>query len=153
NEKCWTDNGSIRKYMATYNKTMNDLVSDFVTRAHWYLEKRGKKPMIWEEALLDFEIPLHKDTIRDLVVGGDVCLWAEQVDPMNLDQTLWPRAAAAAEVLWSGKDKNGEMRSVKDALVRIQDQRFRMVSRGIDATPLQPLWCARNPGGCDLPPS
>ncbi|KAJ1655835.1 Glucosamine-6-phosphate isomerase (Glucosamine-6-phosphate deaminase) (GNPDA) (GlcN6P deaminase) [Dispira simplex] len=224
NEKCWTDNASIREYMTTHNKTMNNLVSDFVTRAHGYLEKRGKKPMIWEEALLDFEVPLHNDTIvqvwrgasntqkvvakgyqvlansyeywyldcgrggwvgnnpkgnswcdpfktwqrmysydpvanltssgqRDLVVGGDVCLWTEQVDHMNLDQALWPRAAAAAEVLWSGKDKNGKMRSVKDALVRIQDQRFRMVSRGIGATPLQPLWCARNPGDCDLPPS
>ncbi|KAI8323706.1 beta-N-acetylhexosaminidase-like domain-containing protein [Martensiomyces pterosporus] len=29
--------------------------------------------------------------------------------------------------------------------------RFRMVGRGINAEPMQPLWCARNPGSCNLP--
>ena len=35
--------------------------------------------------------------------GGEVHMWNEQTDPVNLDSRVWPRAAAAAEVLWSGK--------------------------------------------------
>ena len=30
-------------------------------------------------------------------------MWAEQTDGVNLDNNLWPRVAAAGEVLWRGK--------------------------------------------------
>jgi len=77
-----------------------------------------------------------------LIIGGEVCLWTEQVDPQNLDRMLWPRASAAAEVLWSGKDAQGENRKWKDAYPRYWDMRVRLVDRGIAAEPLQPLFCA-----------
>ena len=35
------------------------------------------------------------------VVGGEVCLWGEQVDTNNLELKLWQRAAAAAERMWA----------------------------------------------------
>ncbi|TAQ89228.1 hypothetical protein B7494_g2433 [Chlorociboria aeruginascens] len=38
-----------------------------------------------------------------LVVGGEVHIWSEQTDPISLDNTVWPRASAAGEVLWSGR--------------------------------------------------
>jgi len=28
-----------------------------------------------------------------------------------------------------------------------------MVARGTRAEPLQPLWCVKNPGRCDMPPA
>ncbi|CDH49056.1 beta-hexosaminidase 1 [Lichtheimia corymbifera JMRC:FSU:9682] len=62
-----------------------------------------------------------------LVLGGEVALWTEQTDPVGMDTRLWPRTAAAAEVLWSG----------------------RLVKRGIQAEALQPLWCGKNPRMCD----
>eukprot|EP00250_Pteridium_aquilinum_P017791 c23786_g1_i1 orf=103-1854(-) len=84
-----------------------------------------------------------------LVMGGEVSLWSEQADETVLDGLLWPRAAALAESLWSGnRDDQGQRRSV-DALYRLNDWRYHMVSRGINAAPLQPLWCLKHPGQCN----
>ncbi|KAL1915791.1 uncharacterized protein VTP21DRAFT_6550 [Calcarisporiella thermophila] len=82
-----------------------------------------------------------------LVLGGEVAMWTEQADQYNVDTLLWPRASAAAEVWWSGHGKDPI-----DALYRLNDQRFRLVSRGVPAESLQPLWCVRNPGACNLDP-
>ncbi|KAJ2307568.1 Glucosamine-6-phosphate isomerase (Glucosamine-6-phosphate deaminase) (GNPDA) (GlcN6P deaminase) [Coemansia sp. RSA 2706] len=89
---------------------------------------------------------------RELIVGAEVALWSEQSDAVTLDKYLWPRAAAMAEVAWLGKtDADGHVRTTEEVVQRLHDQRFRMVGRGIGAEPLQPLWCARNPGHCLLP--
>ncbi|KAJ2057778.1 Glucosamine-6-phosphate isomerase (Glucosamine-6-phosphate deaminase) (GNPDA) (GlcN6P deaminase) [Coemansia sp. RSA 922] len=89
---------------------------------------------------------------RKLVIGAEVALWSEQSDPTVLDARLWPRAAAMAETAWSGKaDSRGHVRTTKEVTQRLHNQRFRMVGRGIMAEPLQPLWCARNPGACFSP--
>ncbi|KAG2224352.1 hypothetical protein INT45_006752, partial [Circinella minor] len=75
------------------------------------------------------------------VLGGEVALWAEQTDSVSLDGRLWPRTAAAAEIMWSGRqDKNQKQRDLSDAMLRIFDWRYRLVKRGIGAEALQPLW-------------
>ncbi|KAI0793019.1 N-acetylhexosaminidase [Irpex lacteus] len=87
-----------------------------------------------------------------LVLGGEQVLWSEQSGPENLDSIIWPRAAASAEVFWTGALlPDGSPRDVVSALPRLHDLRFRMVQRGVDAIPLQPLWCALRPSACDLP--
>lgn len=86
---------------------------------------------------------------RDLVVGGEVALWSEQADATVLDGRVWPRAAALAEALWSGnRDESGKKR-YEEATDRLNEWRWRMVERGVGAEPIQPLWCARNPGMCN----
>lgn len=87
------------------------------------------------------DIPEH---LQHLVLGGEVSLWSEQTDEFNLDVMLWPRAAAAAEVLWSGArnmDKQGE------ASRRLAEMRDRLVARGIRAEPVRMAWCEME-GGC-----
>lgn len=87
----------------------------------------------------------------DLVLGGEVALWSEQSDATNLDSRLWPRTAAMAESLWSGNRRSGDAKKrYADALNRLNDWRFRLVERGINAEPLQPLWCLKHPGQCNL---
>ncbi|CAH9085481.1 unnamed protein product [Cuscuta epithymum] len=92
------------------------------------------------------------DKEAKLVLGGEVALWSEQADATVLDSRVWPRASAMAESLWSGntvemgktmKKRSGEVTN------RLNEWRYRMVSRGIGAEPIQPLWCVKNPGMCD----
>lgn len=86
-----------------------------------------------------------------MVLGGEVHAWSEQMDPINLDSMVWPRASAAAEVLWSGRrDASGVNRTFADASPRLAELRERMVLRGVGASPIQQLWCHQHEGGCQL---
>ena len=37
-------------------------------------------------------------------LGGELCLWSSEFDSYTLDPTVWPKASAAAERLWSGRN-------------------------------------------------
>ncbi|KAF5294923.1 hypothetical protein FQR65_LT10635 [Abscondita terminalis] len=77
------------------------------------------------------------------VLGGEVCMWGELVDENTLDNRIWPRAAAAAERLWSNPDT-----STAQAEQRMYRHRERLVSRGIQAEALAPRYCYQNEGEC-----
>ncbi|MCJ1387987.1 N-acetyl-glucosamine-6-phosphate deacetylase [Xylographa bjoerkii] len=83
------------------------------------------------------------DKDRHLVIGGEAHLWGELTDSVGLDGMLWPRVAAAAEVLWRGK---GEVE--EGATRRLAEMRERLVARGVGAGMVQMEWCLQNPGGC-----
>ncbi|KAK2626073.1 hypothetical protein QTJ16_004335 [Diplocarpon rosae] len=87
-----------------------------------------------------------------LVQGGEVHIWSEQTDPINLDDMVWPRASAAGEVLWSGRqDASGQNRSQVTASPRLAEWRERMVSRGVGAGPVQMVFCTQSEAGeCSL---
>ncbi|MCJ1427664.1 N-acetyl-glucosamine-6-phosphate deacetylase [Sticta canariensis] len=86
-----------------------------------------------------------------LVLGGEVHMWSEQTDGVNLDDMVWPRASAAGEVLWSGaKNEAGENRSQIEASPRLSEIRERMVQRGVRAGPIQPVFCTQNGTQCAL---
>ena len=70
---------------------------------------------------------------RGRALGGEVSMWTEMVDESNIESSIWPRAAAVAERLWS-------KRQVKDpalAAPRLSHWRCRLVQRyGIRAGPI-----------------
>ncbi|KXX82839.1 Beta-hexosaminidase 2 [Madurella mycetomatis] len=89
----------------------------------------------------------------ELVLGGEVTMWSETIDPSNLDTLLWPRGSAAGEVLWSGRtDASGQNRSQMEAAPRLNEFRERMVLRGVRASPVQMTFCTQGtPEECEYP--
>ena len=79
------------------------------------------------------------------VLGGEVHLWSELTDSVTLDWMLWPRAAAAAEVLWRG---TGVAPVSEEVTRRLAEWRERAVAKGVRAGMVQMEWCLRNKGGC-----
>jgi hexosaminidase len=72
-------------------------------------------------------------------------MWSEQTDPVNVDGMIWPRAGAAAEVMWSGRqDASGQNRSQLTASPRLAEMRERMVARGVQAGPVQMVFCTQS---------
>jgi hexosaminidase len=75
---------------------------------------------------------------KDLVFGGELCMWGEYVDATNVISRIWPRGCAVSERLWSAE-------SVTDASAaagRFEQMRCRMVARGLNAEPANgPSFC------------
>jgi hexosaminidase len=50
--------------------------------------------------------PIPADTTltpeqQKLILGGEVCMWAEQLNEFTIDSRIWPRTAVMAERFWS----------------------------------------------------
>ncbi|ORX81415.1 glycoside hydrolase family 20 protein [Basidiobolus meristosporus CBS 931.73] len=223
--RCYSESEVFQKNLQEKNITVIEAMQHFYNKVDEYVAATGKRPIVWEEALLNKDlnltIPKHfiiqqwtgsqntkvivgqgHDIIQsgsdywyldvghgrhapgwvdcptcdkyrtwqkvyshDLranlteaegvhVLGGEPALWGEQIDTYNLEVQMWPRAAAAAEVLWSGYSAinyTDIFGSVKRAFPRLNEWRYRMGGRGVKGAAIAPLWCVKEMGWCDLP--
>lgn len=75
---------------------------------------------------------------KQLVLGGEACMWGEFVNSVNLTPRLWPRASAVAERLWSAED----VKDIEEAKHRLQEMECRMLKRGFPVEPANgPAFC------------
>jgi len=81
--------------------------------------------------------------MKELVLGGEVAMWAEQTDSFSIESKIFPRASAFGERLWSNPSTG-----FYEAETRILEHRRRLVDRGVRADALQPEWCRQNTGQC-----
>lgn len=84
---------------------------------------------------------------RKLVIGGEVCMWSEVADTSNVQQTIWPRAAAAAERLWSTYEAVSSGNINETALPRLQYFRCLLNRRGVQAAPVTNEYARTPPSG------
>ncbi|KAI5401894.1 beta-hexosaminidase 1 isoform X1 [Lathyrus oleraceus] len=84
---------------------------------------------------------IHEASEQKLVLGGEVCMWAEVADSSDIQQTIWPRAAAAAERMWSPSQ------DTTTALPRLQYFRCLLNRRGVPAAPVTNFYARTPPTG------
>nr|XP_043616801.1 beta-hexosaminidase 1 [Erigeron canadensis] len=82
---------------------------------------------------------------QKLVLGGEVCMWSETADPSNVQATIWPRAAAAAERLWTSQE--AAPIGNENALTRLQYFRCLLTRRGVQASPVTNSYARSAPYG------
>ena len=70
------------------------------------------------------------------VLGGETTMWNVCVDAVNFDSVVWPRAAAAAEVLWSPR---AATQNSTAAMHRMEVHRCRLLDLGVNAAPLSTM--------------
>ncbi|KAF2827446.1 hypothetical protein CC86DRAFT_291074 [Ophiobolus disseminans] len=89
-------------------------------------------------------------TQKSLVQGAIAPLFSEQVDDTVISQKIWPRAAALAELTWSGNRNAEGKKRTTELTQRILNFREYLLAVGVQASPLMPKYCAQHPHECDL---
>uniref|UniRef100_A0A182YEG5 beta-N-acetylhexosaminidase n=1 Tax=Anopheles stephensi TaxID=30069 RepID=A0A182YEG5_ANOST len=83
------------------------------------------------------------------ILGGEACLWTEQVDESLLDTRLWPRASALAERLWTDPTEERYSESVPlEVYNRMSVFRNHLLELGLRAEPIFPKYCGQNQDEC-----
>ncbi|HEX3569687.1 MAG TPA: family 20 glycosylhydrolase [Acidobacteriaceae bacterium] len=64
---------------------------------------------------------------QKLILGGEVCMWAEQLNPETVDSRVWPRTMAVAERFWSPQSD----RDVADMYRRLRINSLKLENVGL----------------------
>jgi hexosaminidase len=64
---------------------------------------------------------------RKLILGAEVCMWAEHINQRTIDSRIWPRTAAIAERFWSPEN----VRDVNDMYRRLLPTSIELESLGL----------------------
>ena len=111
----------------------------------WYLDALDQK---WQTMyLLEPSAGITDPRQLSLILGGESCMWGETVDASVILPTIWPRAAAVAERLWSAQS----VKNTTAAEPRYAWFRCLLDRRGIEAGPylnVNARSAPPGPGGC-----
>ncbi len=120
---------------------------------HWMTTYPGFPPnaqpasgwaISWEEIYLNNPFFLSRSSDEKIpMMGVSVSLWGEQIDQTNLDQQLWPKAAAFAESVWRFNE-NRPPDNIANARYRLIFTREDILRLGVFASPMCPADVFRN---------
>lgn len=104
----------------------------------------------WQR-IYDYDFTLNlTSTQAKHIIGASAALWTEQTDDVTVSSKVWPRAAALAELVWSGnRDSEGRKRTTH-MTQRILNFREYLVANGVQAEALMSKYCLQHPHACDL---
>lgn len=71
-----------------------------ILSAPYYLDAQKTSEMMFLADPVPADTKLTADQ-QKLILGGEVCMWAEQLNPETVDSRVWPRTLAIAERFWS----------------------------------------------------
>lgn len=101
-----------------------------ILSAPYYLD--GQKSSA--QMFLDDPVPSDTTLTADqqaLILGGEVCMWAEQLNQETVDSRLWPRTMAVAERLWSpqsDRDLSDMYRRLRINSLKLEDVGLQHIS-------------------------
>jgi hexosaminidase len=71
-----------------------------ILSAPYYLDAQKTSEMMYLADPIPADTKLTPEQ-QQLILGGEVCMWAEQLNPETVDSRVWPRTLAIAERFWS----------------------------------------------------
>lgn len=113
----------------------------------WYLDKqkpysKAKNHWLfydtWEDMYLAEPTEQVDPEKAHQILGGEACMWGEQIDIHSIESRIWPRTSAAAERLWSAKEVN----DINPAMVRIIHHAcYHLARKGVRSNTIRPDYC------------
>lgn len=122
----WKPNTNVTEVVALgYNVLIN---VGYVPHS-WYLDNLG---VTWDAVYLNEPCDGVPGNLCNLIYGGHGEMWGETADASNVQQKVWPKLLAIAEILWSPRGAS----TLSQAHPRIQYFRCYLNGRGIAAAPV-----------------
>ena len=86
-----------------------------ILSAPYYLDAQKTSEMMYLADPIPADTRLTSEQ-QQLILGGEICMWAEQLNPETVDSRVWPRSLAIAERFWSPQS----VRDISDMYRRLR---------------------------------
>jgi hexosaminidase len=97
-----------------------------ILSAPYYLDAQKSSAQMFLADPIPADTTLTADQ-QKLILGGEVCMWAEQLNQETVDSRVWPRTMAIAERFWSPQGD----RNVSDMYRRLRINSLKLEDAGL----------------------
>jgi hexosaminidase len=121
-----------------------------ILSAPYYLDGQKSSAQMYLADPIPADTTLTADQ-QKLILGGEVCMWAEQLNAETMDSRVWPRTMAVAERFWSpqnDRDVSDMYRRLRINSLKLEDVGLRHISG--PETVRRNLLLARDPEALDV---